>query len=153
MQGVSGAGHRQVVESVERSIPGTLACQSINDDFLITTLRISAARRRQTRRMRNQGRHRAHARRRRHRDCVADGLGPRSAVRDGLIAPDHATPIVAVIHKVPDTVAADEIAAAEKLPADAAGSTTPDELTKVGPNLLAYLHPAGDAPDERGGRC
>ncbi|NKU90908.1 hypothetical protein GS884_26180 [Rhodococcus hoagii] len=46
MQGVSGAGHRQVVESVERSIPGTLACQSINDDFLITTLRISAARRR-----------------------------------------------------------------------------------------------------------
>ncbi len=36
----SAVGHRLVVESVERSIPGNLACRSIND-FLISTLRIS----------------------------------------------------------------------------------------------------------------
>ncbi|NKU90905.1 hypothetical protein GS884_26155 [Rhodococcus hoagii] len=53
---------------------------------------------------------------------------------------------MAVIHKVPDTVAADEIAAAEKLPADAAGSTTPDELTKVGPTYWPTCTPPGTHP-------
>ena len=32
----SAVGHRLVVESVERSIPGNLACRSVND-FLVST--------------------------------------------------------------------------------------------------------------------
>ncbi len=44
----------------------------------------------------------------------------------------------------------DEITVAEKILADAACSVTPEDVTKLGAHLLAYLNPdGGDIPDEK----
>lgn len=141
----SVAGHRLVVESVERSIPGTLACRSIND-LLITTLRISAA----DAARRVKGATKIGTWHTLGGDAMEAAMpATASAARDGAIGLDHVVAVAAVMRKIPHTVAADEITAAEKILADAARSTTPEDLTKVGAHLLAHLHPDGDAPDER----
>ena len=141
----SVAGQRLVVESVERSIPGTLACRSIND-FLITTLRISAA----DAARRVKGATKIGTWHTLGGDPMESAMpATASAARDGAIGPDHVAAVAAVLRKIPHTVAADEISVAEKILADAARSTTPEDLAKVGAHLLAHLHPDGDAPDER----
>ncbi len=141
----SAVGNRLVVESVERSLPGNLACRSIND-FLISTLRISAG---------------DAARRVKIANTVGTwhtlsgeetepGLPATAAAsRDGEIGADHVAAIAAVMRKIPATVDPDATAVAEQILADAARATTPEDVTKVGVRLLAHLNPDGEVPDER----
>ncbi|MGW6694236.1 DUF222 domain-containing protein [Rhodococcus sp. NPDC054953] len=141
----SAVGHRLIVESVERSIPGNLACRSVGD-FLTSTLRISGA---------------DAARRVKGATKVGtwniisgDGMEPvlpatAAAVRAGAVGPDHVAAIARTIRRIPAGTGADEIAVAETILADAARSTTPEDVTKIGIHLLAHLNPDGSAPDER----
>ncbi len=51
--------------------------------------------------------------------------------------------------QVPHGARLDEIAAAEQILADAARSTTPEDVTKIGVHLLAHLNPDGAPPNEK----
>ncbi|MDG3016132.1 HNH endonuclease signature motif containing protein [Speluncibacter jeojiensis] len=141
----SVVGHRLIVESVERSIPGNLACKSIND-FLITTLRISAGD--AARRVKGAKKvgtwHTVSG-----DEMDATLLATAAAVRAGTIGPDHVAAIAKTIRKVPHSAGVDEIAVAEQILADLACSTTPEDVTKAGIHLLAHLNPDGDVPEER----
>ncbi|MGW5071649.1 DUF222 domain-containing protein [Rhodococcus sp. NPDC004095] len=141
----SAVGHRLIVEAVERSIPGNLACRSIND-FLISTLRISGA----DAAKRVKGATKVgtwHTVGGEEMDPVLPTTA--AAVREGAVAPDHVAAIAKTMRKVPHGTDADEIAVAEEILADAARSTTPEDVTKIGVHLLAHLNPDGDAPDEK----
>lgn len=141
----SAVGHRLIVDSVERSIPGNLACRSIND-FLISTLRISgtdAAKR-----------VKAATKVATWHTAGGEGMDPvlpatASAVRDGAVGPDHVAAVAKTMRRIPYGTGADEIAVAEKILSDAARSMTPEDVTKVGVHLLAHLNPDGDPPDEK----
>lgn len=141
----STVGHRVVVESVERSLPGNLACRSIND-FLISTLRITsgdAARRVKVAKAVGTWHTLAGE------DQDAALVETAAALREGAIGTDHVTAIADVMRKMPHGVRLDEIVVAEKILADTARSTTPEDVTKAGIHLLAHLNPDGDAPDEK----
>ncbi|MFC7448475.1 HNH endonuclease signature motif containing protein [Rhodococcus daqingensis] len=141
----SGVGHRLIVESVERSIPGNLACRSIND-FLVTTLRIAAS----DAAKRVKGATKVgtwHTVGGDEMDATLPATA--SAVRAGAIGPDHVAAIAKTMRKIPHGTGVDEITIAEKILADAARSTTPEDVTKIGIHLLAHLNPDGDLPDER----
>ncbi|EOM77722.1 HNH endonuclease [Rhodococcus rhodnii] len=141
----SAAGHRVIVESVERSIPATLACRSVNE-FLVQSLRISSAD--AARRVRGAIKtgtwHTASGE-------ALDAALPTTAaaVRDGVIGPDHVAAIARTMRQIPCSTPTEEVDAAEQILADAARSTTPDDVTKIGVRLLAHLDPDGKAPDER----
>ena len=141
----SAVGHRLIVESVERCIPGNLACRSVND-FLISSLRISGA-----------------DAAKRVKGAVTVGTwhavggetldvtlsATAAAVRDGAIGPDHVAAIAKIMRSVPQGIGTDEIAVAEQILSDAARSITPEDVTKIGIHLLAHLDPDGDGPNER----
>ncbi|WP_420751207.1 DUF222 domain-containing protein [Rhodococcus sp. O3] len=141
----SAVGHRLIVETTERMIPGHLGCRSVND-FLIGTLRISAA---------DAARRVKGAKKVGTWHCLdGEDLEPElpataTAVKTGAIGPDHVAAVAKVMRKVPHGVGFDEITVAEKILADAACSVTPDDLVKLGAHLLAYLNPDGDVPDEK----
>lgn len=141
----SAVGHRLIVESVERSIPGNLACRSVGD-FLISTLRISGA----DAAKRVKGATKVgtwHTLGGEETDATLPATA--SAVRAGTIGPDHVAAIARTIRKLPRSATADEITVAEQILADAARSTSPEDVTKIGIHLLAHLDPDGDLPDER----
>ena len=141
----SGVGHRLIVESVERSIPGNLACRSVND-FLVKTLRIAASD--AAKRVKGATKvgtwHTLGG-----DDLEATLPATASAVHSGAIGPDHVAAIARTMRKLPNSTTADEITVAEEILADAARSTTPEDVTKIGIHLLAHLNPDGDVPDER----
>ena len=141
----SAIGNRLVVESVERSLPGNLACRSIND-LLISTLRISAGDAARRVKVANTV-GTWHSLAGEDMDQVLPATA--AALRDGAIGADHVTAIAAVMRKVPPAVDQDEIAVAEKILADAACATTPEDVTKIGAHLLAHLNPDGNVLDER----
>ncbi|MFD1814465.1 HNH endonuclease signature motif containing protein [Rhodococcus gannanensis] len=141
----SAVGHRLVVESVERSIPGNLACRSVND-FLVSTLRISAAD--AAKRVKGATKtgtwHTVSG-----EPMEATLPVTATAVRDGAIGPDHVAAIARTMRQIPHGTTADEIAVAEEILADTARSATPEDVTKIGIHLLAHLNPDGSIPDER----
>ncbi|WP_345347103.1 HNH endonuclease signature motif containing protein [Rhodococcus olei] len=141
----SAVGHRLIVEAVERSIPGNLACRSIND-FLTSTLRVSAA----DAAKRVKGATKVgtwHTVGGEEMDPVLSATA--AAVREGAVAPDHVAAIAKTMRRIPHGTGADELAVAEHILADAARSTTPEDVTRIGVHLLAHLNPDGDAPDEK----
>lgn len=141
----SAVGNRLVVESVERSLPGKLACRSIND-FLMSTLRLSvgdAARR--VKAANTVGTW--HSLAGEEMDVAMPATA--AALRDGAVGTDHVTAIATVLRKVPPTVDRDEIAVAERILADAARAVTPEDVTKLGVELLARVNPDGNVPDEK----
>lgn len=141
----SAVGHRLVVESVERSIPGNLACRSVND-FLVSTLRISAA----DAAKRVKGAAKTGTWHTVSGEAMEATLPTTaSAVHDGAIGPDHVAAIARTMRQIPHGTTSDEIDVAERILSDAARSTTPEDVTKVGIHLLAHLSPDGSVPDER----
>lgn len=141
----SSVGNRLVVEAGERSLPGTLACRSINE-FLVQTLRISggdaAAR---VKRARKTGVWHT---------VVGEPMEPTlpetsAALTDGAIGVDHVRVIAQVMRKVPHGTDVDKIEVAERILADTARSTTPEDVTMIGVHLLAHLAADGDVPDEK----
>ncbi|SEL70223.1 HNH endonuclease [Rhodococcus maanshanensis] len=141
----SAVGHRLIIESVERSIPGNLACRSIND-FLVSTLRISAA----DAAKRVKGATKVGSWHTVGGEAMEATLPTTaSAVREGAIGPDHLAAIARTLRQIPHGTTADVIDVAERILSDAARSTTPEDVTKVGIHLLAHLHPDGSVPDER----
>lgn len=141
----SAVGHRLIVESVERSIPGNLACRSIND-FLVKTLRISGA----DAAKRVKGATKTgtwHTLGGEEMDATLPATA--RVLRDGTIGPDHVAAIARTMRKLPHSTTADESTVAEQILADAARSTTPEDVTRIGIHLLAHLNPDGDLPDER----
>ncbi|MGW4479593.1 HNH endonuclease signature motif containing protein [Rhodococcus triatomae] len=141
----AAVGNRLVIEAVERSIPGNLACRSVNE-FLIHTLRISGGD--------------AAARVKRARKTVVwhnlsgDELEPAlpdtaAALTAGAIGTDHVRAIAQVMRKIPHGTDTDHIDVAEHILADAARATTPEDVTTIGLHLLAHLAADGNAPDER----
>lgn len=141
----SAVGHRLVVETTERLIPGHLGCRSITD-FLIGTLRISGAD--AARRVKGAKKagvwHGADG-----GDMPVELPATAAAQRSGAIGPDHVAAVARVMRRVPRGVGFDEITVAEKILADAACSVPPEDLMKLGAHLLAYLNPDGDVPDEK----
>ncbi|MGW4481037.1 DUF222 domain-containing protein [Rhodococcus triatomae] len=141
----SAVGHRLVVESVERSIPGNLACRSVND-FLVSTLRISAA----DAAKRVKGATKTGIWHTVGGEAMEATLPVAAvAVRDGAIGSDHVASIARTMRQIPHGTNADEIAVAERILSDAARSTTPEDVAKIGVHLLAHLNPDGSVPDER----
>ncbi|MGN5237749.1 DUF222 domain-containing protein [Rhodococcus sp. SJ-3] len=141
----AAVGHRLIVESVERSIPAHLACRSIND-FLVSTLRISGA----DAAKRVKGATKTgtwHTLSGEPMDATLPATA--AAGREGAIGPDHVAAIARTMRQLPNGTTPDEIDAAEQILADAARSTTPEDVTKIGIHLLAHLNPDGNAPDER----
>ncbi|MGW0177437.1 DUF222 domain-containing protein [Rhodococcus sp. NPDC003322] len=141
----SSVGNRLVVEAGERSLPGTLGCRSINE-FLVQTLRISggdaAAR---VKRARKTGVWHT---------VVGEPMEPTlpetsAALTDGAIGVDHVRVIAQVMRKVPHGTDVDKIEVAERILADTARSTTPEDVTMIGVHLLAHLAADGDVPDEK----
>ncbi|MFD1815248.1 HNH endonuclease signature motif containing protein [Rhodococcus gannanensis] len=141
----AAVGNRLVVEAVERSIPGNLACRSVNE-FLIQTLRISGAD--------------AAARVKRARktgvwhNISGENLEPTlpdtaAALATGAIGTDHVRAIAQIMRKIPHGTDTDHIEVAETILSDAARSTTPEDVTTIGLHLLAHLAADGNAPDER----
>ncbi|MBP1158802.1 HNH endonuclease signature motif containing protein [Rhodococcus sp. PvR099] len=138
-------GHRLIVETAERSLPGKLGHKTLNK-LLIGVLRISAAD--------------ASA-----RITAAKSLGTwhalsgqplpvdlpetASAQRDGDIGPDHARAIREVIRKIPHTVSSSDVAVAEEILAELARSATPEDVEKAGHELLAHLNPDGNLTDDK----
>ncbi|MFC4604088.1 HNH endonuclease signature motif containing protein [Rhodococcus kronopolitis] len=140
----SAAGHRLIVEAVERSIPGNLACRSVNE-FLISTLRLSGA----DAAKRVKGATKVgtwHTVGGEKMDATLPATA--SAVREGAIGPDHVAAVAQAMRRIPHRAGADEIAVAEKILAEAARATTPEDVTKIGVRLIAHLNPDGAAPDE-----
>ncbi|MFZ2528817.1 MAG: DUF222 domain-containing protein [Rhodococcus sp. (in: high G+C Gram-positive bacteria)] len=141
----TAVGHRLVVETTERMIPGHLGCRSIND-FLIGTLRISGAdAARRVKGAKKTGTWHASD----GGDMPVELPATAAAQRAGLIGADHVAAVAKIMRKVPRGVGFDEITVAEKILADAACSVPPDDLLKLGAHLLAYLNPDGDVPDEK----
>ncbi|MGW5073616.1 DUF222 domain-containing protein [Rhodococcus sp. NPDC004095] len=139
----SAVGHRLIVETVERSIPGNLHCRSVSE-FLTQTLRISGAARRV------KGANKVGTWHTIGGDPM-DAVLPVTAhaVREGVVGPDHVAAIAKTMRKVPHGTGADEIAVAEKILSDAARTMPPEDVTKVGVHLLTHLNPDGDGPDEK----
>lgn len=143
----AAVGNRLVVEAVERSIPGNLACRSTNE-FLIQTLRISggdaAAR---VKRARKTGVWHT---------MSGESMEPSlpdtaAALTEGAIGTEHVRAIAQVMRKIPhgtDTDT-DKIEVAEHILADAARSRTPEDVTRIGLHLLAHLAADRNAPDDR----
>ncbi|WP_051636846.1 HNH endonuclease signature motif containing protein [Rhodococcus sp. UNC363MFTsu5.1] len=141
----SAVGHNLIVETIERSLPGTLGHKTVNK-LLVEVLRISAAD--------------ASA-----RVTAAKSLGtwhslsgqplpadlPETAAaqRDGDIGADHARAVREVIRKIPHAVSSADVAVAEEILADLARSATPEDVEKAGHDLLAYLNPDGNLTDHK----
>ncbi len=145
MRTATAVGHRLIVESPERMVPGRLGCRSTGD-FLIGTPRISAAdaARRVTGAKKTGTWH----------SLDGEQVDPQlpataAAQRAGAIGPDHVAAVARPMRKVPYGAGIGESTVAEKILADAACSVTPEEVTKLGAHLLAYLNPDGDIPDEK----
>lgn len=141
----AAVGNQLVVEAVERSIPGNLACRSTNE-FLIQTLRISggdaAAR---VKRARKTGVWHT---------MSGESMEPTlsdtaAALTAGAIGTDHVRAIAQVMRKIPHGTDTDKIEVAEHILADGARSTTPEDVTRIGLHLLAHLAADGNAPDDR----
>ncbi|TQF68456.1 DUF222 domain-containing protein [Rhodococcus spelaei] len=141
----AAVGHRLIAEAVQRSLPSRLDCKSIND-LLIKSLRISAADATQ----RAKGADSVGIWRNLNGATLPETLpATAQAVREGAVGPDHVTSVAKVIRKVPATVARDKAEVAERILAELARSSTPEDVKKVGANLIAHLDPDGNAPDER----
>ncbi len=142
---LSAVGHRVIVETVERSIPGSLDCRSITD-YLTRTLRISGAD--AARRVRGAVKVGTwHTAAGEQMDPVLTETA--RAVREGAVGPDHVAAIAKTMRKVPHATPAELIDVAEQILAEAARSTTPEDVTRLGVHLLAHLNPNGPGPDER----
>ncbi|MEZ5149756.1 HNH endonuclease signature motif containing protein [Rhodococcus zopfii] len=138
-------GHRLVVETTERMIPGHLGCRSVHD-LLIGTLRISAA----DAARRVKGAKKTGTWHGLDGEEVEPELPATAAAqRAGAIGPEHVAAVAKILRKVPHGVGFDEITVAEKILADAACAVTPEDLVTLGAHLLAYLAPDGDVPDEK----
>ncbi|MGV9745949.1 DUF222 domain-containing protein [Rhodococcus zopfii] len=142
---VTAVGHRIIVESTERMIPGHLGCRSTGD-FLIGTLRISAA----------DGARRVTGAKKAGTWHGSDGgnmaeelPATAAAQRAGAIGPDHVAAVARVMRKVPYGAGLGESTVAEKILADAARSVTPEGVAKLGAHLLAHLDPDGTSPMRR----
>lgn len=141
----STLGHRLVVESVERGLPGKYDCKSINN-FLIKTLRLSVgdASRRVTAARKVGTWHSLGG-----DPLPADLPATAAAQRDGAVGPDHVDAIRQVLRKVPRAVDAEKVDAAEQVLAELARSSTPDAVAVAGQQLLGYLNPDGSLTDDR----
>ncbi|MFC4604639.1 DUF222 domain-containing protein [Rhodococcus kronopolitis] len=138
-------GHRLVVESVERGLPGRNGCSSVNN-YLIQTLRISVgdAARRVTA-ARTVGTWHTLA----GQALPADLPATASAQRDGAIGSDHVEAVRHVIRKIPRTVPAADVEVAEEVLAELARSATPEDVRRAGIAVLARLNPDGSLTDEK----
>ncbi|MFI6429124.1 DUF222 domain-containing protein [Rhodococcus oryzae] len=138
-------GHRLIVETVERSLPGELGHKSVNK-LLIGVLRISAAdASARVAAAKSLGTWHALS----GQPLPADLPETAAAQRDGDIGPDHARAIREVIRKIPHAVASSDIAAAEQILAELARSATPEDVEKAGHALLAHLNPDGNLTDDK----
>ncbi|NLE82566.1 MAG: DUF222 domain-containing protein [Rhodococcus sp.] len=135
---------RLVVETVERSIPARLGYNSPNK-LLVDVIRVSASD--------------ASARVSRARDVgtwhATDGeprpaaLPETAAARvDGAIGNDHLRAVSRTLRKVPRNISRPELATAEKILAECARNSTPEDVERAGHTLLAYLNPDGSLTDD-----
>ncbi|MFC9790722.1 DUF222 domain-containing protein [Rhodococcus sp. NPDC127528] len=141
----SAVGHRLIVESVERSLPGAFDTRSIND-FLIKTLRLSVAD--------ASGRVAAARKTGTWHNAGGDELPPdlpatAAAQCDGAIGGDHVHEIRGVLRKIPHGVDPAEADVAEQILAELARHSTPRAVADAGQQLLGYLNPDGNLTDDR----
>ncbi|TJZ79583.1 DUF222 domain-containing protein [Rhodococcus oryzae] len=138
-------GHRLIVETAERSLPGKLGHKSVNK-LLIAVLRISAAdASARVTAAKSLGTWHALS----GQPLPADLPETAAAQRDGNIGPDHARAIRETIRKIPHAVSSTDVTAAEQVLAELARSATPEDVEKAGHELLAHLNPDGNLTDER----
>ncbi|MBB5914765.1 hypothetical protein BJY24_003632 [Nocardia transvalensis] len=131
--------HRLLIEASERSLPARFGLKSLKK-FLMETLRLASA----------------DAGARVHQaswvgtfhDMTGQPTDPRlphtaEALAAGEISADHARGVAAVMNRVPRGVSEEDREAAEQVLAEFARSGSPDDVGKVGYQLLAHLDPDG----------
>ncbi|WP_235747373.1 HNH endonuclease signature motif containing protein [Nocardia coffeae] len=136
--------HRVLIEVDSRSIPADSGAKTIKR-FLMETLRLSNAE--------AGARVRAATKVGTFRDLAGVERDPElpcaaAALRSGDISVEHARGVAAVMTRIPR--AADEVdrAAAEQILTEFAETGSPDDMSKVGDGILAYLDPDGKVTDE-----
>ncbi|MFD4181469.1 DUF222 domain-containing protein [Rhodococcus sp. NPDC058514] len=141
----SAVGHKLIVETAERSLPGKLGHKTVNK-LLIGVLRISAAdAAARVTAAKSLGTWHALS----GQPLPADLPETAAAQRDGEIGPDHATAIRKVIRKIPHTVSDTDVAVAEEILGELARSATPEDVENAGLDLLAHLNPDGNLTDAK----
>jgi len=131
--------HRLLVEANERSLPARYGAKSLTR-FLAQTLRLASA---DAGARVNQAGWVATF-----HDMSGDPVPPQlphtaQAIADGDISGDHARGIATVMNRVPHGASADEREAAEHILAGFARTSSPDDIGKVGDQILAHLDPDG----------
>ncbi|MFD4180869.1 DUF222 domain-containing protein [Rhodococcus sp. NPDC058514] len=141
----SAVGHKLIVETVERSLPGKLGHKTVNK-LLIGVLRISAAdASARVTAAKSLGTWHALS----GQSLPADLPETAAAQRDGDIGRDHCRAVRDVIRKIPHSVPSADVEAAEQILAELARSATPEDVENAGQNLLAYLNPDGNLTDAK----
>lgn len=72
-----------------------------------------------------------------------------AAVADGEAGPEHTRVVSTMMHKLPEAVSDEARAEAEKVLAELARTTTPEDILDAGHRLLAQLDPDGSLTDDR----
>jgi len=135
--------HRVLIEVDGRSIPAETGAKTIKR-FLMETLRLSNA----------EAGARVHAATQvgTFRDLSGTEHEPElpytaAALQRGEISTDHARGITTVMKKVPRGATAADREAAEQILAQFAATGSPDDIGKLGDNILAHLDPDGRITD------
>ncbi|WP_280357291.1 HNH endonuclease signature motif containing protein [Nocardia otitidiscaviarum] len=137
--------HRAVIETSDRSL-GERAGVAGTREFLIETLRISRADANSRYRMAEKlGRFHLLA----GLDGEVELPNTARAQSDGEISADHARQIMKVMKRIPHAVERTDREAAERVLADTARKVTPDDLPRLGDEILGYLDPDGALSDDR----
>ncbi|WP_077039977.1 HNH endonuclease signature motif containing protein [Rhodococcus sp. MTM3W5.2] len=145
LRAAAAIGHRLIVESVERGLPGKNGCASVNK-LLIDVLRISAgdASRRVTAARKLGTWHTLSG-----EELPATLPAAAAAQRDGDIGAEHAAAVREVVHKIPSATPTPEVETAERVLAELARHGTPEDVARAGQRLLAYLNPDGKLTDDK----
>ncbi|MEV6773710.1 DUF222 domain-containing protein [Nocardia sp. NPDC051030] len=141
---LAAVGHRLLIEAVERSLPQRLGAGN-PVRFLEETLRLSHAD--------AVARLRAAKQLGTWHDAGGQSLDPplahtAKAQAAGEISADHARVIARITDRIPHRVPREDHEAAEQILVELARSATPDDLPKVGEQLLAHLDPDGKLTDD-----
>ncbi|TQF66436.1 DUF222 domain-containing protein [Rhodococcus spelaei] len=139
MRTLAAADQRVIVESAERSLPGSFDITPV--EFLVKTVRISEGD--ATVRLRAAKRtgtwHSFHG-----EEQSPDYPHTAQAFRDGAIGWAHVEAVRDVMRQIPSHIDATKVEAAEQILALLARHADPKYVTRAGLDLLAYLNPDGD---------
>ncbi|RMI27536.1 HNH endonuclease signature motif containing protein, partial [Nocardia stercoris] len=130
---------RMLIEAAERSFPETCGVRG-EKRMLTDVFRLSGAEAHgRVKRAFDVGCYRASSGAEREPQLPAAS----AAFRDGEISPTHVREISKVMHRLPGGVETEERCTAEQLLVEHARMAGPDDISKIGDRLIAYLDPDG----------